>query len=147
MIQSYYPTHLVVGIDFSDGALSAFRAARALSTGLGAELHLLHVREPGPEAEEAPDARMRHWLHRAGADADQLRFRIGQPWRELAREATALAATALVIGSHGRAGVQPIALGSTAVKLGLAAPCPLIVVGPRAHWPRAAATYPTPIRG
>ena len=44
----------------------------------------------------------------------------------------------IVIGRHGRSGYQPIELGSTAARIGLAAHCPVVLVGDRvpAHTPQ-----------
>lgn len=143
--------HILAGTDFSDGALVALVEARALADRLRLELRVMHVRERHPRGEESPQSRMRRHLADAGVDAACLRLREGQPWIELAREAGEQGASALVVGSHGRSGSHPINLGSTTVKLGLIAPCPLLVVGRRAsshalarvRWPNAAVSHPT----
>ena len=65
-------------------------------------------------------------------DPALVRTRSGVPWVEVARRARESGAVLVVVGSHGGSGFQPLALGSTAVKLALQAPCPVVVVGPRA---------------
>ena len=57
-------------------------------------------------------------------------LRSGRPWAELARAADEIDATALVIGTHGASGYQPISLGCTARRLPLLASRPVVLVGP-----------------
>ena len=126
---------VVVGVDFSDGSNGALVAARGLGLAWDADLHLVHVREPGADAREIDPDGEYIAVGPGPSSPLELRVRIGDPWIELAREAIAVDALAIVLGSHGRSGFQPIELGSTAARVGLIAPCPVVVIGPRARRP------------
>jgi nucleotide-binding universal stress UspA family protein len=130
--------HILAGVDFSDGAFAALLEAQELARRMRLELRVMHVRERGPEDRDTDT--MSRWLAAAGMTCQGLRLRLGQPWIELAREAGESGTGVLVVGSHGRSGVQPVRLGSTAARLGLIAPCPLVVVGPRAAGPAQSRT-------
>ena len=140
--------HLLVGVDFSDGARAALTEARRLAGRMQLPLAVVYVRDPIHDAGTRLDPEAEQWLADAEITPDQLHVRSGQPWAELARAAAACGAVALVIGSHGRSGYQPVALGSTAVRLGLVAPCPTVVVNPRAraaHALRASVDHAAPL--
>ena len=51
------------------------------------------------------------------------------PWREIAEAAEALPADLIVMGTHGRTGLDHLLLGSVAEKVLRRAPCPVLVVG------------------
>jgi nucleotide-binding universal stress UspA family protein len=130
--------HILTGIDFSEGALAALWEARELARLMRLELRLMHVEERGSDSNDREA--MSGWLEAAEVDPASVGLRVGQPWIELAREAADTGAGMLVVGSHGHRGRQPIGLGSTAACLGLIAPCPLVVVGPRAAGPAESRT-------
>ncbi|MEZ4588487.1 MAG: universal stress protein [Gemmatimonadales bacterium] len=124
---------ILVGTDFSDGAWTALRRARWLADRSSLRVKLVHVVERGGTADPAARA---GWLDRAGLEVEAVEIRHGQAWLELARAAMSHDAAALVVGSHGRSGLQLVELGSTASRVSLVAPCPVIVIGPRAQeWP------------
>ena len=126
---------VLVALDLSDAANGALREARQLADGLAARLEIVHVAEDVGEEDAATEAALRDWLERHGSISDVVVMRRGLPWLELVRYAADRRASVLVVGSHGRSGFQPLTLGSTAAKLALAAPCPVLVVGPRAGRP------------
>ena len=120
------PVHVVAGTDFSEGARVAVETARAMAQRLSLDLLVVHVHDPADP--EVPGPETERWLEASRIPGESVQHRYGRPWVELSRAAAG--AAALVVGSHGRSGPQPIALGSTTVKLGLLAPCPLVVVNP-----------------
>jgi nucleotide-binding universal stress UspA family protein len=132
MTQPPAPAHILAGVDFSDGARTALDAARALAHRMNVGLVAVHVYEPLEAEGVSLDARSEQWLADSHVTPDRLQVRYGQPWVELARAASASGALAVVVGSHGRSGSQPVALGSTAARLGLVAPCPVVVVNSNA---------------
>lgn len=139
----------LVGIDFSDGSLAALESARFFAGLSGSPVELFHVRQPGAGGALEPDPATDGWLSRAGVSPEQIAVRTGGAAVELARAATAHAALAVIIGSHGASGAQPVALGSTAARLSLIAPCPVIVVNSVAGRPiasAAASQVPNPTR-
>lgn len=120
---------ILVGTDFSDGAALALAEARRLAGSMGLPLHLAHVGD-APAAEGWPED-ARHWLERHQVDAGSLAVRPGIPAVELARIARELDAGWVFLGTHGASGYQPMALGATASRMPLLAPCPVVLVGPR----------------
>jgi nucleotide-binding universal stress UspA family protein len=79
----------------------------------------------------------RSWLEAIGVPASAVTVRRGTPWVELVRVAEDRGAKVIVVGTHGRSGFQPIALGSTATRIALLSPRPTVLVGD--HPARAAA--------
>jgi len=122
---------ILVGTDFSEGARAALLHGRTLAERLGGTVQLVHIFDPpGGVPAELDDAAHR-WLERCEVEPASLNTRRGTAWLELAREARSLDASMIVVGRHGRSGYQPIELGSTAARLGLAAHCPVLLVGDR----------------
>jgi len=122
---------ILVGIDFSDGSHNAVLEARRVARATGATLESVHVR-PGLRRELLVlDGDERTWLESVGLDEAGLRLRCGTPWIELVRLAREHEAEMVVVGAHGAAGFQPVGLGSTAERLALMAPSPVLIVGRR----------------
>jgi nucleotide-binding universal stress UspA family protein len=63
----------------------------------------------------------------AGVGVDRA-LRRGKPWREIARLAVELGADLVVVGTHGRRGLEHGLLGSVAEKVVRTAPRPVLVV-------------------
>lgn len=125
------PVLVLVGTDFSDGAKAALLSGRMLASRLGGEVMVMHVFDPPGGAAAEYDEDARRWMY--DCDINHLRVitRRGMAWLELTREARSRDAAVIVIGRHGRSGCQPIKLGSTASRVGLAAHCPVLLVGER----------------
>jgi len=150
----------LVGVDLSRQCISAIRAARALAHRAGGEVVLVHVvpstgaegktyeeKTPGQllreqslveeraalaalATKEAPDARL---LERVSLE------RTADVLLEVAEE---LSAAMIVVGTHGRAGLSRLFLGSTADALLRRAERPVLVL--RDAPPHAAPWYPRP---
>ena len=133
---------LIVGIDFSEGSAAALQRARQLARHLDGRLELLHVSDAVEPDAWRGDAVACSWLEAGGFDAKELNVRQGVPWVEIARRAAEAGATLLVVGTHGRSGYQPLAIGATALKLTLTAPCPVTLVNARGSRP----LFSTPAR-
>lgn len=136
--------------DFSDISARAEHYAAALARHYDAALHLLHVDPPmpvmAPYGEIPVDARMfEEQREVAGAElaaaADRARARGlrvdttmkgGHPAREILALADKAQVDMLVIGTHGRGGVEHLLLGSVAEKIVRKATCPVLVVPPGA---------------
>lgn len=122
---------ILVGTDFSAGSTLALAEARQLSRSMGGGVVVVHV-APSPATQEPdPAEREPEWLAAADLAADAVVRRKGVPAVELARMAREMSATLIVLGTHGASGYQPVALGATASRLALLAPCPVVLVGPR----------------
>jgi nucleotide-binding universal stress UspA family protein len=120
---------VLVGIDFSEGAMGALREGRWLAQQAGLELHVVYVTET--RAPWRPDATAWGWLRAASLDPSMVLLREGLPWVEIIRHAREVSAAVVVLGSHGASGFQAMTLGSTASRVALGAPCPVLFV---ARW-------------
>ncbi len=121
---------LVVGVDFSDPCASAVRESKRLAQLLDAQVCLVHVLPEPLIGVWRPDGEAAAWLRKMSVGLGEIILRAGRAWAELARAAEEYDATALVVGTHGASGYQPISLGSTARRLSLLASCPVVLVGP-----------------
>jgi nucleotide-binding universal stress UspA family protein len=137
---------VLVGTDFSEAAGNAMAEARVLSLRLGGSLRLLHVTERTSSGPWQPDGRAVDWLMRANSPAASVETRSGTPWVELARFADECGAALVVVGTHGRTGFQTVALGTTAARLTLLSPRPVLLVSGRPA-PRAATDGDAPNPG
>jgi len=142
-----YPT------DFSDSSLEALKYAVSFARDFKARLVLMHVvnekifseglslpRVAAPEAlaeEMAAEAGRQLKVlipadERQGLDWEMV-IRSGMPFLEIIRFARENAVDLIVIGTHGRSGVDHIIFGSTAEKVVRKAPCPVLSVKPPQH--------------
>lgn len=139
-------TRILCPTDFSDISTTAEACAVALASHYGAALHLLHVDPPSPvmapygeipvdirlfeeqrEQAERDLAAARERARAAGVAAEAS-VRGGHPAREILAVAGELQADLIVLGSHGRGGVEHLLLGSVAEKVMRKAECPVMVV-------------------
>jgi nucleotide-binding universal stress UspA family protein len=139
---------VVVGIDFDGPSEDAFESAAALVLGRPeAELHVAHViRESkvGSNRTAAIDranaelaatpARLREYVRAKvlavealGAAKTTLHARLGTPAEGLVQLAADIDADMIVVGTHGRRGIERMVLGSVAARLLEIAPCPVLV--------------------
>ncbi|MBX3023762.1 universal stress protein [bacterium] len=134
---------IVVGLDGSDGAKQALRAALDLGRATGAELHLLSVEELPRYADTIDEingeeqAARRYFkaiqkdaLARASAAGVTARveLRRGHPAVLLPQFAQDVGADLLVIGHSGHSALWGKLLGTTADKIVDHAPCSVLVV-------------------
>lgn len=133
--------------DFSSGAEQAREEAIQLAQRLGAELILLHVSVETPAygeeligmgaVQRIYDAQ-RKWAQKtldeqvaAGRDhgvAVRGRISVGSPHAEIVKAAQEEGADLIVMGTHGRSGLDRLLLGSVADRVIRAAPCPVLTV-------------------
>ena len=138
---------ILVPTDFSECARRAEEAAMALGRGLGAELTLLHVAVETPlyneGMRELVDPRKVYEAQRAWAEstlaarAAEIRgtgvsahgvIRSGVAVDEILKLATEERSDLIVIGTHGRGGLNRFFLGSVADRVVRLAPCPVMTV-------------------
>jgi len=138
---------ILVPTDFSECAAAAQATAVDLARKLGGDIVLLHVlvETPlygegllsGPRvqsvyeaqrkwAESALDARIAE-LRGQGIKATQ-RTTMGIPFEEIVNVAGEEHAEMIVIGTHGRSGLNRVLLGSVAERVIRLAPCPVLTV-------------------
>lgn len=140
-------TTILLPSDFSGCSAEAARAARRLAERFGSRLIVLHVLdEPaaldpmfrGEVPLELLRGRMEQYAregmeaflkaHFEGLSGVETRMASGVPYREIVREARECGAGLIVIGTHGRTGVERVIFGSTAEKVVRMAPCPVLSV-------------------
>jgi nucleotide-binding universal stress UspA family protein len=138
---------IVVPTDFSDCAEEAWGVAQRLAATLGSELILTHVFVAAPLWSEGPfsmeharevfDAarnwvshELESWAGAARAKGVHVRtvLREGAPHAEILALAVDERADLIVLGTHGRGGVDRALLGSVADRLVRLAPCPVLTV-------------------
>jgi nucleotide-binding universal stress UspA family protein len=109
--------------------------------GEGAELRTLHVTPPVYADEGAGGATddlqrgagdLADFLASAAGPATSPRVRVGEPAREIVREAAEWPADLLVLGTHARTGAARWLLGSVAETVLRTAPCSVLVIPPPA---------------
>jgi nucleotide-binding universal stress UspA family protein len=138
---------ILIPTDFSECARRAEETAMALGRGLGAELILLHVAVETPlyneGMRELVDPRKVYEAQRAWAEstlaarAAEIRgtgvsahgvIRSGVAVDEILKLATEERSDLIVIGTHGRGGLNRFFLGSVADRVVRLAPCPVMTV-------------------
>jgi nucleotide-binding universal stress UspA family protein len=133
-------------VDFAEPSGAAMGQAADLATRLGAELTLVHVLTPPPEAasdvlvssrglaqveadeREATLARWRADAERQVGRPVSARVLWGDPTEALVRHAREERCDLLVLGTHGRTGMSRLVLGSVAESVARRSPCPVLVV-------------------
>lgn len=135
---------ILLATDFSDCASWAYDYARHIALDCQAQLEILHVVEfhPGmdPElpvnhlylehARKEAEAKLDEVVQDAGQSGLKVTGRqaIGSPSQEITELARQSAADLIVLGTHGRTGLDRILFGSTAARVVSGAPCPVLTV-------------------
>jgi nucleotide-binding universal stress UspA family protein len=125
--------------DFSDGAARAFPQAAHLADWHDAELHIVHVTGPQDEADTALPVSLdtfRDWLGQPSEDSlsldalsiTQHQVESDAPPERLVAYAEDQDIDLVVMGTHGRRGVQRMLLGSVTEEVVRKAPCPVLTV-------------------
>ncbi len=134
--------------DFSEFSGLALRHALALTRKFGARLKVLHVvpqviptrdsvflasawLNMTPEMRRYAEEEMRRFLApvREARVDHEVEVREGESWREILATAYEMAADLVVLGTHGRTGLEHLFLGSVTEKLIPRLPCPVLTVG------------------
>lgn len=135
----------LVPIDFSDYASHALDYAISLASKLGARLTLLHVIQSLPmggadmgvtlpytyiqDMEAEITSSLQTYLQRvtvAGLEGE-IAVVHGVPFNEIIAAAKTQQVDLIIMGTHGRTGLQHVLLGSVAEKVVRLAPCPVLV--------------------
>ncbi len=138
---------ILVAIDFSENSEYAFDYALSLATQYNAELTVLHViNEPvdlrgfyvphisfeqlEKEIEESAATMMENFCSsRLGSFTNyHTSIVTGMPYDEIISVAARIKASLIVLGTHGRTGLDRILFGSTAERVVRSAPCPVLSV-------------------
>ncbi len=135
---------ILVAIDGSDLATRVADVAVELARALGGEVALVHAVDAAtghlaesllspsdmiPAAEEEGKRLLAEMRQRMAAQPPSLEILpVGSPATEVVKAAKDWSADLIVIGSHGRAGVQKVLFGSVGESVMRNAPCPVLVV-------------------
>jgi nucleotide-binding universal stress UspA family protein len=138
---------ILVPTDFSAGSERAWAEAGRLAARLGAELVLVHVLVETPLYSEGPFTMNRardvfdaargwavktlgEWTGTAAGEGLSARWvmRTGVPYKEIVGAAARERAELIVIGTHGRGGLDRALLGSVTDRVIRLAPCPVVTV-------------------
>lgn len=142
------PKRLLVPVDFSDGSRAAFERAAALAEACGAAIDVLNVvhqlsavegAEMVVRAEGDSNLPFERWtrtrgldelevfLSRArGHDRAELRVEVGEPAEAIIEAARLEGYDLVVMGTHGRSGLERWMVGSVAERVAREAPCPVM---------------------
>ncbi|HIJ81101.1 MAG TPA: universal stress protein [Desulfuromonadales bacterium] len=140
-------TKILAAIDFSENAETAFDYALTLARKFDAEIVVMHViNEPvdlrgfyvphisfeqlEKEIEEGAARMMKNFCSSRMADFTNFTTTLvsGIPCDEIVRTAAEIDASLIVLGTHGRTGLDHILFGSTAERVVRQAPCPVLTV-------------------
>jgi nucleotide-binding universal stress UspA family protein len=126
--------------DFSDSSKQAFQLACSLARDHGARLVVVHVvPEPRvplggimtpPPAEDYPEVKKQLQEIRATGPKIRIdrRLAVGDPVREICRLAKNTKTRLIVMGTHGRKGLNRFLMGSVAEQVVRKAECPVLTV-------------------
>jgi nucleotide-binding universal stress UspA family protein len=138
---------ILCAIDFSPASLNALEYALSLAQESGGRLALLHVEDwphdvRATEALGADAARYQRQIHeravrelsaavpadaRAWCDIEEI-VAVGRPYETILQTAAERSVDLVVLGAHGRAGLDLHVLGSTTDRVVRAATCPVLTV-------------------
>lgn len=140
-------TKILIAIDFSENSECAFDYALTLATKFDAELTVLHViNEPvdlrgfyvphisfeqlEKEIEEGAVKMMEAFCSQRFGEFSNYKTSIvtGIPYDEITATAAKIDASLIVLGTHGRTGLDHILFGSTAERVVRTASCPVLTV-------------------
>jgi len=145
------PRRILFPTDFSGYSKRAEKYALDLAQQFNAKIYLLHVFEIPFYSHAGVSAGVQSDLHRYIQSAkvkerDRLNrlgkklgkkgihvstlFREGKPTFEIIKTAKEISADFLVVGTHGRTGMNHLLMGSVAEKVVREAPCPVLTVRP-----------------
>lgn len=138
---------ILLPTDFSECSAEAAAVARTLAERFGGRILLLHVLdEPaaldpmfrGDVPLEMLRSRMEQFAREsmdaflsanfAGFERLDTVLAAGSPHREIVRKAREAGSDLIVVGTHGRTGVEHVLFGSTAERVVRTAPCPVLSV-------------------
>ena len=143
---------VLVGVDFTETSLNALRTAENLARAApGSELHLVHAFAFSTSPRDtqslfAPiESAFGGRLAKAREELDGLvasatsgigrvtgHLRIGSPTASIVEVASDISADLIVVGTDQRSGVSRLVFGSVAEKVARNAPCPVLIVRPKA---------------
>ena len=141
--------NILFATDFSEASQVALPYAIAIASRYGSQVHIAHILSPAAfiiSSQPGDPVRMDSIHEAARADVRQRMelvaahvktvphhtyIREGKVWESLAEIVQTHEIDLLVVGTHGRTGVEKFVLGSKAEEILRLAPCPVLTVGPK----------------
>lgn len=146
---------ICVATDFSDEGEHALEYGVALAEQYGAELHLLHVLQDFGKVVSHPDFTAENltaqdfYKKMESTAQEQMESLSAKPWweklsverivrygtphHEICKYAQKEGIDLIVVGTHGRSGLQHVLMGSVAERVVRGSPCPVLTVRPKEH--------------
>jgi nucleotide-binding universal stress UspA family protein len=140
-------SNILAAIDYSDGSTPVVEHAVALSKQYRpCTLHFLHVNQALVKDEEGQEGRRFELLEWLGARLPEPEDALagigviaheatGEPWQLIVQMASDLTADIVVLGTHGRKGMQRLMMGSVAEAVSRHCGCSVLVVRKKDHEP------------
>jgi nucleotide-binding universal stress UspA family protein len=137
--------NILAGIDYSEFSTSVVEHALEVAKHhRPCSLHFLHVNQTRAEDEDGQEGRrleLLEWVAARLSDSDDAMTGItvncheatGEPSQVIVQTASEMAIDLVVVGTHGRTGLQRLIPGSLAEAVSRHAPCPVFVVRRQAH--------------
>ncbi|MCG3116583.1 MAG: universal stress protein [Candidatus Manganitrophus sp. SA1] len=143
------PRRILVATDFSECSKDAIDSAACLAACFSAELFLLHVFEPPFYTLEGREARIHpevdRWVRelrekeskKLDGEVEAVKrqginvrpyFKEGSPLVEILKVAEEIGADLVVLGTHGRTGMDRFVMGSVAERVTRKAPCSVLII-------------------
>ena len=139
--------NIVVAIDFSQITPEIITQAETLAQAFQSKLWLIHIAEPEPDFvgfKTGPQPKRDRWaqefrkehqqiqdlaeeLRQKGLDTVALLTQ-GSTVETILTEAKKLAADLIIVGSHGRSGIEKLFMGSVSEGILQNTPCPVLVI-------------------
>ena len=140
---------VLLATDLSPASVKPLHHAIAIARHYGAKLYVVHVVSPVPYLMAGPEA-LELGCESACRDVQQLQrdlrqngslngldhefiTRLGRVWEELRSVISEKQIDLVVVGTHGRRGIEKLLLGSVAAKVFRYANCPVLTVGPHSY--------------
>lgn len=141
--------NILMAVDFSPSSNSALGYAAAIARRYGSRIYLAHVIRPdvyqlvSPEAIEAVLDQTRRYAEQQLAKIlvsgrlrgipHQVLLGQGELWTVFSKLIEEHEIDLVVVGTHGRTGLEKMLLGSVAERVFRLTPCPVLTVGPKVH--------------
>jgi nucleotide-binding universal stress UspA family protein len=131
---------LIVAVDFSELSLRAAQVAASLARAIGAQVVLVHVVNPSADygaiglpsdgIRPGIEGKLKEIIGTLGATNCDWGVVDGDAATELSAFASRWSGDLIVIGTHGRTGLNRMLLGSVTTRLVREANVPVLVIGP-----------------
>lgn len=140
--------NLLYATDFQGDSESALPYVFSVAKAYQSKVYVVHVVDVSPFSNPSPTSAMRAVEAQAIREAKQaalelspalvpvpseVLIRKGDIWKEISHVIEEKNIDLIVVGTHGRAGIHKLVLGSVAERIFRRAPCPVLTVGPGVH--------------